>query len=159
MKALLKSTFNIVAAVVVLFALIAIVVAKNTSALMVSEAERTVKSVVKNTTGQIDRLMTGVESAVANQKWVIGEHLDDPDYMYRITRELVENNAYIVGSTVAFRPGFFKSKGRLYSPYSCRSANGKTESFTLPYEYPEYEWYKVASESGKARWSEPYFDD
>ena len=159
MKTLLKSTFNIVAAVVVLFALIAIVVAKNTSALMVAEAERTVRSVVKNTTGRIDRLMTGVESAVANQKWVIGEHLDDPDYMYRITRELVENNEYIVGSTVAFRPGFFKSKGRLYSPYSCRSANGKTESFTLPYEYPEYEWYKVASESGKARWSEPYFDE
>ena len=159
MKALLKSAFNIVAAVVVLFALIAIVVAKNTSALMVSEAERTVRSVVKNTTGQIDRLMTSVESAVANQKWVIGEHLDDPDYMYRITRELVENNAYIVGSTVAFRPGFFKSKGRLYSPYSCRSGNGRIESFTLPYEYPEYEWYKVASESGKARWSEPYFDE
>ena len=72
MKTLLKSTFNIVAAVVVLFALIAIIVARNTSALMVSEAERTVRSVVKNTTGQIDRLMTGVESAVANQKWVIG---------------------------------------------------------------------------------------
>ena len=159
MKALLKSAFNIVAAVVVLFALIAIVVAKNTSALMVSEAERTVRSVVKNTTGQIDRLMTSVESAVANQKWVIGEHLDDPDYMYRITRELVENNAYIVGSTVAFRPGFFKSKGRLYSPYSCRSGNGRIESFALPYEYPEYEWYRVASESGRARWSEPYFDE
>ena len=159
MKTLLKSAFNIVAAVVVLFALIAIVVAKNTSALMVSEAERTVRSVVKNTTGQIDRLMTSVESAVANQKWVIGDHLDDPDYMYRITRELVENNAYIIGSTVAFRPGFFKSKGRLYSPYSCRSGNGKIESFTLPYDYPEYEWYKVASESGKARWSEPYFDE
>ena len=159
MKALLKSAFNIVAAVVVLFALIAIIVAKNTSALMVSEAERTVRSVVKNTTGQIDRLMTSVESAVANQKWVIGDHLDEPDYMYRITRELVENNAYIVGSTVAFRPGYFKSKGRLYSPYSCRSGNGRIESFTLPYEYPEYEWYKVARESGKARWSEPYFDE
>ena len=159
MMALLKSAFNIVAAVVVLFALIAVVVAKNTSALMVSEAERTVKSVVKNTTGQIDRLMTSVESAVANQKWVIGEHLDDPDYMYRITQELVENNVYIVGSTVAFRPGFFKSKGRLYSPYSCRSGNGRIESFALPYEYPEHEWYKLASESGEARWSEPYFDE
>ena len=160
MKALLKSTFNIVAAVVVLFALIAIVVAKNTSALMVSEAERTVRSVVKNTTGQIDRLMTGVEAAVANQKWIISEHLDDPEYMYRVTRELVENNEYIVGSTVAFRPGFFKSKGRLYSPYSCRPVGGgKVDCFTLPYEYPEYDWYKVASETGKPRWSEPYYDE
>ena len=159
MKTLLKSTFNIVAAVVVLFALIAIVVAKNTSARMVSEAERTVKSVVKATTGRIDRLMTGVESAVANQKWVIREHLDDPDYMYRITRELVANNEYIVGSTVAFEPGFYKSKGRLYSPYSCRSEDGGVKCFTLPYEYHEYEWYKAVRDGGKARWCEPYFDE
>ena len=160
MKTLLKSTFNIVAAVVVLFALIAIIVARNTSALMVSEAERTVRSVVKNTTGQIDRLMTSVESAVANQKWVIGEHLDDPEYMYKVTRELVENNEYIVGSTVAFRPNYYKDKGRLYSPYSCRPVGGgKVECFTLPYEYPEYDWYKVASETGKPRWSEPYYDE
>ena len=159
MKALLKSTVGVVAAVVVLFAVIAVFVARSTSSLMVDQAEKTVKSVVKATTGRIDRLMAGVESAVANQKWVICEHLDDPDYMYRITQELVANNEYVVGSTVAFKPGFYKSKGRLYSPYSCRSENGGVKSFTLPYEYPDYEWYKAAWDGGKARWSEPYFDE
>ena len=159
MKALLKSTVSVVVAVVVLFAAIAVFVAKSTSSLMVGQAEKTVKSVVKATTGRSDRLMTGVESAVANQKWVICEHLDDPDYMYRITRELVSNNEYIVGSTVAFEPGFYKSKGRLYSPYSCRSEDGGVKSFTLPYEYPDFEWFKAARDSGMPRWSEPYFDE
>ena len=159
MRALIKSTFNIVAAVIVFFAAIAIFVAKNTSSLMVSEAERTVRSVVKNTTERIDRMMAGVETAVINQKWIITEHLDDPDYMYKVTQELVDNNEFIVGSTVAFKPYFYKSKGRLYSPYSCHDEKGKLKSFTLPYEYPEYEWYKAVWESGKARWSEPYFDE
>ena len=160
MRSLFSSTFNVVAAVVVLFAAIAVFVARNTSALMVDQAEKTVRSVVRETTGQIDRMMTGVEAAVANQKWIIGEHLADPEYMYRVTRELVENNEYIVGSTVAFRPNFYASKGRLYSPYSCCSVGGKeVKSFCLPYEYPEYDWYKVASETGRPRWSEPYFDE
>lgn len=61
MKALVRSAFNIVAAVVVLFAVIAVFVARSTSSLMVKQAEKTVQSVVKATTGQIDRLMTGVE--------------------------------------------------------------------------------------------------
>ena len=159
MKALLKSLFNVVAAVVVLFAAIAVFVARSTSVLMIGEAEKTVQALVNATTDKIDRLMTGVEAAVANQMWVIGEHLDDSDYMYRVTRELVENNAYIVGSTVAFEPNFYKSKGRLYSPYSCRTGDGKVKSFTLPYEYPEYEWFKVARETGRKHWSEPYFDE
>ena len=159
LRSILKSVFNVVAALVLLFAAIAVFVAKNTSSLMVNQAEKTVRSVVKATIGQVDRLMTSVESAVANQKWIIGTHLDDPDYMFMVTRELVENNKYIVGSTVAFRPNYYKSKGRLFSPYSCISANGKLESFTLPYEYPEYDWYKVASESGKPHWSEPYYDE
>lgn len=159
MKSLIKSIFNVVAAMVLLFAAIAVFVAKSTSSLMVNQAEKTVRSIVKATTGQIDRLMTEVEAAVANQKWIIAEHLEEPDYMYRVTQELVKNNEYIVGSTVAFRPNFYKTKGRLYSPYSCWTADGKLESFTLPYEYLEYDWYKVASERGEPHWSEPYYDE
>ena len=162
MRALLKSTFNIVAAVVVLFAAIAVFVAKSTSSLMVDQAEKTVKSVVKATTGRIDRLMTGVEAAVANQKWVIGEHLGDPDYMYKVTRELVENNEYIVGSTVAFVPNYYPSKGFYWAPYTCDAGGGKLTDMQLGNDanrYHEQGWYADAVKAGKAIWSEPYFDE
>ena len=162
MRALLKSTFNIVAAVVVLFAAIAVFVAKSTSSLMVNQAEKTVRSVVKATTGQIDRLMTGVEAAVANQKWVIGEHLDDPEYMYKVTRELVENNEYIVGSTVAFVPNYFPAKGYYWAPYTCDEGGGRLRSFQLGTDenrYHEQGWFVDAVKAGKAIWSEPYFDE
>lgn len=162
MKSLLKSTFNIVAAVVVLFAAIAVFVAKKTSAQMVEQARKTVENLVKATTGQIDRLMTGVETAVANQKWVISEHLDDPDYMYRITQELVENNAYIVGSTIAFVPNYYPSKGFYWAPYTCDDGSGKLKSFQLGNDenrYHEQGWYADAVKAGSAIWSEPYFDE
>ena len=159
MKALHRSAFGIFAAVIVLFAALAVFVARRTSVMMTAEAERTVKSVVKETTARINQQLLAVETVTRNFAWVIGEHLEDPDCMYRITRKLVENNECIVGSAVAFAPDFYKEKGRLYAPYSCVSTNGQVESFLLPYDYSVQEWYRVAKESGRARWCEPYFDE
>ena len=162
MKALMKSTFGMVAAVVVLFVAIAVFVARNTSQQMVDQARKTVENVVKATTGQIDRLMTEVETAVANQKWIIGERLDEPEYMYKVTKGLVENNEFIVGSAIAFVPNYFPEKGYYWAPYTCDEGGGNLKSFQLGNDdnrYHEQEWYTDPIKAGKAVWSEPYFDD
>ena len=158
MKALLKSTFGMVAAVVVLFVAIAVFVARNTSQQMVDQARKTVENLVKATTGQIDRLMTEVETAVANQKWIISERLDEPDYMYKITKGLVENNEFIVGSTIAFVPYYFPEKGYYWAPYTCDEGGGKLKSFQLGNDdnrYHEQAWFTDPIKAGKAVWSEP----
>ena len=159
MKAIHRSAFGVFAAVIVLFAALAVFVARRTSEMMTAEAERTVKGVVKETTLRIDWLMRSVETAVRNSAWTVGEHLEDPDYMYRITREIVGNNDFIVGSAVAFEPDFYRAKGRSFAPYSCTSTNGQMRSFPLPYEYHAQEWYAAAKSHGRARWCEPYFDE
>ena len=159
MKATHRTAFGIFAAVVVLFAALAVIVACRTSAMMREEAARTMRSVVKESTLRVDRVMLAVETVTRNFVWVVGEHVTEPDYMYRITRELVENNAFIVGSKVAFAPDFYAGKGRLFAPYTCISTNRQTVSFPLPYDYSGKEWYRAAKESGKARWCEPYFDE
>ena len=76
MKAFLKSTFGLVLVVRAFFAVVAFFLVRSARQI----------------------------TAVANQTWVIDEHLADPDYMYRVTQELVSNNTYIVGSAVAFTP-------------------------------------------------------
>ena len=159
MKALHRSAFGIFAAVIVLFAALAVFVARRTAVMMTAEAERTVKSVVKETTARINQQLLAVETVTRNFAWVVGEHLEDPDYMYRITRKLVENNEYIVGSAVAFAPDFYKEKGRFYAPYACVSTNGQLKSFPLPYDYSSREWYDETRTGGQARWCEPYFDE
>ena len=161
MKALLKSTFGIVAAVMLLFAVMAAFVARNTSALMVEEAERTLGSVVSATTMRINVLMAGVETAVANQRWVVEEHLREPDYMYRITHRLVEDNEFIVGSAIAFEPDCFPDRGETYSPYSCADLSGAIRDFPLPYDYRDCkcEWYHEPKTLRRAHWCEPYYDE
>ena len=158
MKAIHRTAFGIFAAVVLLFAALAALVAYRTSAMMSEEAERTMRSVVRESALQVDREMLAVETAVRNSGWVVAEHLADPEYMYRIARELVANNENIIGSAVAFEPDFYRERGRLFAPYACVSTNGQMTSFPLPSEYPSQEWYRAAKESRTARWCEPYFD-
>ena len=144
------------------FAIVSFFSVRSSRMMIVTQAEEAVRNLVKTTTGKIDRLMSDVETAVASQKWIIGEKLGDPDYMYKITRELVENNPYICGSTVAFRPGYYKAKGRFYAPYTCEEANGSLRCFQLGTEDNDYftqSWYTEPMRLGKPTWSEPYFDE
>ena len=159
MRAVHRSAFGIFAAVIVLFAALAVFVARRTSVMMTEEAERTVKSVVRETTARINQQLLGVETVTRNFAWVVGEHLEDPDYMYRITQELVGNNELIAGSVIAFEPDFYKAKARLYAPCSYVSTNGQMRSLLLPSEYPTQEWYRATKEDLRARWCEPYSDE
>lgn len=162
MKALLKSAFGSVIAVVVFFAIVAFFSVRSTRRMIVTQAEEAVRNLVKTTIGKIDRLMSDVETAVASQKWVIGEKLGEPDYMYKITRELVENSSYIVGSTVAFEPDYYREKGHFYAPYTCQDADGSLKCFQLGSKDNDYftqDWYTSAMKARKAVWSDPYFDE
>ena len=157
-----KSTFILVAVAMAVFTVIAVLVAKSSSRLLVEEATETVRSVVKNTTGRIDRMMASVQTAVEAQCWVIRENLDKPDYMHRVTDAIALNHADIYGSCIAFIPDFYKSKGRYFAIYTYVSTNGVSQYSQIgsdAYHYYEWEWYTSAKRAGKPVWSEPYFDE
>ena len=156
-----RINFVVVAVTATLFLAIAVFVAFSTSKMMEDEARSTVENVVKATVGRIDRQMASVESAVENSAWIVGEQVSDPDYMFRITGELVQNNPFIVGSTVAFEPNFFPSKGYYYSAFSCKDGKGgikRIQQGGESFKYHGMDWYRIPKESGKSSWCEPYFD-
>ena len=162
MKPVERINFAIVAVTAALFIIISAFVALSTSKMMANEARSTVENVVKATVGHIDRQMALVESAVENSAWIVGERLADPDYMFRITGELVQNNPFIVGSTIAFEPNFFPSKGYYYSAFSYKDENGEIKRIQQggeTFKYHGMDWYRIAKESKKSSWCEPYFDD
>ena len=161
MKPVKRINFAIVAVTAVLFVAIAAFVAFNTAKMMENEARSTVENVVKATVGRIDRLMATVESAVENSTWIVGEHLDDPDYMFKITGELVQNNPLVVGSTIAFEPNFFPSIGYYFSAFSCDDGKGGIKRIRQggeDFKYHGMDWYRVPKEAKAASWCEPYFD-
>ena len=152
MKAVERINFAVVAVTAALFLSIAVFVAISTSRMMVSEARSTVENVVKAAVGRIDRQMASVESAVENSAWIVGERLADPDYMFRITGELVQNNPFIVGSTIAFEPNFFPSKGYYYSAFSYKDEKGKIKRIQQggeTFKYHGMDWYRIPKETKK----------
>ena len=161
MKPVERINLAIVAVTAALFLGISAFVAFSTSKMMENEARSTVENVVKATVGHIDRLMASVESAVENSAWIVGERLSNPDYMFKITGELVQNNSFIVGSTIAFEPNFFPSKGYYYSAFSYKDGKGAIKRIQQggeTFKYHGMDWYRIPKESKKSSWCEPYFD-
>ena len=116
---------------------------------------------LENTILQIDKVLESVEVAVKNLSWLVTDKLDNPDYMYALTKQVLESNSHVVGSAIAFEPGYYPEKGVLYSPYSYRTEEGirSKQLGTEDYEYHYMDWYLIPKLLGIQYWSEPYFDD
>lgn len=125
------------------------------------EAVKHAESALSNTILRIDNVLQSVEVAVNNMAWLIPRKLAEPDSMYAITRQLLENNSIISGSAIAFEPDYYSQKGVLYSPYAFRSGDSivSKQLGTEDYEYHYMDWYQIPKLLDIPYWSEPYFDD
>lgn len=126
-----------------------------------SEAIEHVQVALDNTVLQIDQVLNSVETAIQNIAWLVEDKLDNPDYMYELTRQVLRSNPHVVGSAIAFEPYYYPEKGGLYSPYSYRVENGiqSKQLGTEDYDYHYMDWYQIPKLLDKPYWSEPYFDE
>ena len=110
---------------------------------------------------QIDKVLSSVEVAVDNLSWLVKERLDQPDYMYELTKQMLRINPHVVGSAIAFEPSFYVEKGVMFAPYSYRE-QGSIQSKQLgteDYEFHYKDWYLIPKLLDKPYWSEPYYDE
>lgn len=125
------------------------------------EATEQAQVKLNNTILQIDKVLNSVETAIENFSWLVTEKLDNPDYMYELTQQVLRSNPHVVGSAIAFEPEYYPDKGVLYSPYSYRTKDGifSKQLGTEDYEYHYMDWYQIPKLLGKSYWSEPYYDN
>ena len=127
-----------------------------------SNARATANLTLDNSILEIEKVITEVERAVDNLDWVLLDHLDDESFIYTATRELVDANPSIIGSAVAFEPGYYK--GRPYFAPFTYLGDMSNELHTIQlgnenYDYPSLDWYQIPKFLGHPYWSEPYYDD
>lgn len=117
---------------------------------------------LSNAIVEVEKVITEVERAVDNVDWMVYQHLDDEEFMYQVTRELVKANPNIIGSAVAFDPGFYKGR-HYFAPYSyIGDLTHELHSMQMGnenYDYPTLDWYQIPKLLGHPYWSEPYYDD
>ncbi len=125
------------------------------------EVEHRAESELRAKSLEIRNVMNMVEVAVENMAWAVEQRLSQPDSMWTVTRKLLADNEYIVGSAIAFEPYYYPRKGRQFSPYSYKHDSTVTsiQLGTDQYDYHSMEWYTAPMASGRGHWSEPYFDE
>jgi phosphoserine phosphatase RsbU/P len=121
--------------------------------LLLQEVQENTRNLARQTVRRIDSILESVEplpELLANR---LGEGTLERAELDRLLRAVVSANPHIYGATAAFEtekcaPYFYRKKGGLEF----------TDLATEQYNYPSRDWYRIAKESGRPTWSEPYFD-
>ena len=129
---------------------------------IVKESSLMAEKSLDNTVLEVEQVIIEVERAVDNVDWMIQEHLDDEKFLVEVTRQLVASNPNIVGSAVAFEPGYYKGR-QYFSPFTYKGdVTGELYTKQLggeDYDYPILDWYQIPKLLDRPYWSEPYYDD
>ncbi len=109
----------------------------------------------------IDNTLHRTEVAANNMLVVIESHLNEPDLMFDLSRQVLESNPDLTGCSISFEPYYFKDKGRYFSAYSYNNGDSiQTEQEgTDNYQYHCMDWYLIPKLLNKPYWIEPFFED
>ena len=105
--------------------------------------------------------LSSVEVIIDNYAWVVGGDLEDPEWMFESTLNLVKNNPFIMGCNITFTPYYYPDKGRWFEPVAIRKADGSIESKQVAsahHDYTRAEFYMLPVITGRSHWCEPYMD-
>jgi sigma-B regulation protein RsbU (phosphoserine phosphatase) len=111
---------------------------------------------------EIQQMVSGVESAVENVRWLLGYAVDNPETIYPILEQFIKSNPDIRGCAFAFVPYHFEEMGRWYEPYVMRDTNGvliQKQIADASHDYHQMNWYKEGLVADDGRWTEPYIDN
>ena len=107
----------------------------------------------------LDETLFEVSERAAEYSKIVARIDSEPELLESIKQESFRF-PLVMGVTVAFEPGAFAGKER-YSPFFNKARN-EFQFVEETYDYTSKEleaakWYTAVIESGKARWSDPYF--
>lgn len=129
--------------------------------IVAKEAKESARNLLHSTINQIENIFGKVEREVTSMAWLVEENKNNEEFLYHITRKVVEDSE-VAGCSIAFEKNYFHNK-YYFSPYSYKDEEtGEILSKQLgstSYDYFYSDWYQIPSLIGSSCWSEPYFDE
>ena len=125
------------------------------------EATLNAQQTLDGTISRIDNVLLSAEQTAGNFYFMMLPHLNQPEQMYKFSRELVESNPFIIGCAIAFEPGFYE-EGKEFMAYYHRadeydSTLVRSETFGYS-RYTQQAWYKQPIQTGRSGWMNPMSD-
>ncbi len=155
-----RLTFYILTLTTVIFACIAFVSGSYSRQREEKQAVQYTSELQQNIILKIDKELAEVETALKLTEGQVEDLTERPDSMMNIAARVLASNTMLKGVGIAFKPDFFKSKGRLFFEYAYKRGNSIT-TFHVPEDYGDYtvrNWYKQAMAKGYGFWTAPYLD-
>ena len=125
------------------------------------EETKLYQSYLRATNQSVCRMLTEVQSSTLNRVDEIQDHLNDPDKLCDIMRNIVEKNRMVRSCGLSFVDSYFPKKGRWCCPYAVRPDSGDVETRIIGDGHQNYlkaEWFLEALAADSAYWSKPFFD-
>ena len=132
-----------------------------TRKILEEQLENNVAMTLESAADIIGNTLKSAEATMQEHVWDIQSHLSCPDSMFNVTRRLISSNPNIVGGNIAFVPGFYKEKGRLFEPYAYKlDSEIVVEQIAGDgHDYTQHPAYQEVASTGKDTWSDPYIYD
>ena len=120
-----------------------------------TESELTLKSV------RVKSMLNTNEQMVQNYLWAIQRQIHQPENIHNTLSRLVHTNKDVMNCFVAFVPGYYPDRGRLFEVAAMRRGDQViTEQLATAtgHDYTQREFYSRAAENGQSGWTDPYLD-
>jgi sigma-B regulation protein RsbU (phosphoserine phosphatase) len=145
-----------------LFAAILWFASQRSSRRVVAGTEASARATARFHAARVDgRLREAGKIATMHARTLESGVLKTREELENYLRIVVDQNAEIYGSCLAFRPYGFEEELRGYAPYFYRTGTGLkfVQLASDEYNYFQWDWYREPRDGGHALWTEPYFDD
>lgn len=107
----------------------------------------------------IEHTLSVPEATMREHLWDIKRCMSHPDSLFPAMVRLIENDPYVVGGCIAFKPDYYPSKGRLFEPYATKKADGAIDVQQIAgpdHDYTQNEEYVWVLEHRCPSWTDPY---
>lgn len=124
----------------------------------INEEQKNRKRMERNVKNEkIDELKQNVERIVNNSASGFEQAIDNPEEVKQLLIAMMQKNPEVLGSAVAYVPGYLPNQSKLYAPYSYRQ-DGNIKFKILSYDYTNYDWYLNVADKQVSGWCNPYAD-
>jgi sigma-B regulation protein RsbU (phosphoserine phosphatase) len=120
------------------------------------------KSYLWTAKANVEQIVQEVSSSTENRVNEIEEHINEPDKMATIMKEIVVQNPHIRSCGISFVADYYPQKGHWYCPYAVKGDSTQIEQrFIGDKQHNDYlkaEWFTEALKADSSYWSKPFFD-
>ena len=128
---------------------------------IIRNAGENARNLTVTTVNRVEAVLRSAQKVPRNLADVLEHSAYTEGDLLRLLRAAVENNREVYGAAVAFEPYAVDAQALYFAPYFHK--RGDAVEFSRlggdAYRYFFFDWYQIPKETGRAAWSEPYFDD